>query len=257
MHITVLGSGTSIGVPYLNCPCEVCTSTNPKDKRLRASIRIDIDGNCFIIDCGPDFRQQMMQHPTPKIDAVLLTHEHYDHVSGLDDLRPFGNVNIFAEKNVIKAIKRGMPYCFPKKSLLPWRKKLYPGVPLLSVFRISTKPFEINGIQIQPIRCYHHKLPILGFRIQNFAYLTDISSIDDSEVEKIMDVDVLIVDALRITYHFSHFTLQQAQEFAARVRAKRVYFTHLSHQIGLHDAVQDSLPAGQFLCYDGMEIKVD
>ena len=136
-------------------------------------------------------------------------------------------------------------------------KKLYPGVPLLSVFPISNQPFEINGIAIVPIRCYHHELPILGYRIGSFAYLTDISRIDDSEVEKVMDVDVLIVDALRITYHFSHFTLQQAQAFAARVRAKRVYFTHLSHQIGLHEVVQAALPKNQFLCYDGLEIEID
>ena len=257
MHITILGSGTSIGVPYLNCPCEVCTSTNPKDKRLRASIRINIEGNCFIIDCGPDFRQQMMLHPTPHIDAVLLTHEHYDHVSGLDDLRPFGNVNIFAEKNVIKAIKRSMPYCFPKKSFSIFGKDLYPGVPLLSVFPINTNPFEINGITITPIRCYHHELPILGYRIGSFAYLTDISRIDDTEAAKVMDAEVLIIDALRQTPHFSHFMLSEAQDFAQKVRAKRVYFTHLSHQIGLHNAVQDSLPAGQFLCYDGMEIEID
>ena len=256
MRIYFLGTGTSQGIPVIGSKHPVCLSTNLKDKRLRSSILVEWNGLKILIDCGPDFRQQMMLHPTPKIDAVLLTHEHYDHVSGLDDLRPFGNVSIFAEKNVIKAIKRGMPYCFPKKSMLPWRRKLYPGVPLLSIFPISTQPFEINGIPIQPIRCYHHKLPILGFRIQNFAYLTDISSIDDSEVAKVMDVDVLIIDALRITYHFSHFTLQQAQEFSARVRAKRVYFTHLSHQIGLHAAVQASLPAGQFLCYDGMEIDV-
>lgn len=199
----------------------------------------------------------MMLHPTPHIDAVLLTHEHYDHVSGLDDLRPFGNVNIFAEKNVIKAIKRSMPYCFPKKSFSIFGKDLYPGVPLLSVFPINTNPFEINGITITPIRCYHHELPILGYRIGSFAYLTDISRIDDTEAAKVMDAEVLIIDALRQTPHFSHFMLSEAQDFAQKVRAKRVYFTHLSHQIGLHNAVQDSLPAGQFLCYDGMEIEID
>ena len=249
MRITVLGSGTSGGVPEVRCKCDVCLSTDVKDKRLRASVLVEINDKTILIDCGPDFRTQALNYNIEKIDYILLTHEHYDHTYGIGDLRPYGDVHIYAEENVCSTVRRNFPYCFAEVK--------YPGIPKLTLHTITEKPFKLEDIEIIPIRYMHASLPILGFRIGNFAYITDISSIKEEEIGKLQGLDVLIVDALRITPHFSHFMLSEAQDFAQKVRAKRVYFTHLSHQIGLHDAVQDSLPAGQFLCYDGMEIKVD
>ena len=246
MQITILGSGTSTGVPYLNCPCEVCRSADPHDARLRCSARIDTEGKTLLIDCGPDFRQQMLRHPTPQIDAVLITHEHYDHVAGIDDLRPFGQVGIYAEDRVCQAIRRNLPYCFAQTH--------YPGTPQLELHTIGTAPFDVAGVSIQPIRCYHAKLPILGYRIGSMAYLTDISGIDADQLPLLQNLDVLVVDALRQTPHFSHFMLSEAQDFARQTGAQRIYFTHICHQMGMHAAVQAHLPKGQYLCYDGMTI---
>ena len=248
MRVTVLGSGTSGGVPEVRCKCDVCSSTDPKDKRLRASVLIEIEDKTILIDCGPDFRTQALTNNIEKIDYILLTHEHYDHTYGIGDLRPYGDVHIYAEENVCSTVCRNFPYCFAEVK--------YPGIPKLTLHTITEKPFKLEDIEIIPIRYMHASLPILGFRIGNFAYITDISSIKEKEIGKLQGLDVLIVDALRITPHFSHFSLEQAQEFAAKVNAKQTYFTHICHSLGRHADVTKELPFGQHLTYDGLEIIV-
>lgn len=248
MRITVLGSGTSGGVPEVRCKCETCLSTDPKDKRLRASILIEVKGKNILIDCGPDFRGQVIQNNIDKIDYILLTHEHFDHTFGLGDLRPFGDVQIYAENNVCASVHRTFPYCFSEVK--------YPGIPKLTLHQITEKPFLLDDIEIIPIRYMHAALPILGYRIGNFAYITDISSIQEEELEKLQGLEVLIVDALRKTPHFSHFSLEQAQEFASKIHPKTTYFTHICHSLGRHAEVSKELPFGQHLAYDGLEIIV-
>jgi phosphoribosyl 1,2-cyclic phosphate phosphodiesterase len=248
MEVLFLGTGTSTGIPYINCPCEVCQSTDSKDKRLRASVLVSVDNKEILIDCGPDFRQQAIANDISSISAVLLTHEHFDHVTGIDDLRAYGEVEIYAEERVCHSLKRTIPYCFSEIK--------YPGVPIISLHEIDETSFDVQNTRIIPIRIWHHKLPILGFRIGNFAYLTDISGIDEIEYEKLQNLDVLVVDALRIKPHFSHFTLEQAVSFAQKTNAKRVYFTHISHQLGKHDEIENTLPQGMYLAYDGLKISI-
>ncbi len=245
-YITFLGTGTSTGVPYINCLCEVCQSADYKDKRLRSSVLISIDENNFLIDCGPDFRQQAIHNNIPSITALLLTHEHFDHVTGIDDLRAYGDVDIYAEERVCETIKHNMPYCFQEIK--------YPGVPSISLQTIDNNVFKIGDIEVIPIRVWHHKLPILGFRIGQCAYLTDISSIDKEELWKLDNLDILVVDALRIKNHFSHFNLDEAIVFANTVKAKRTYFTHISHQLGKHCEVEKILPNSIYLAYDGLKL---
>jgi len=251
MRIRFLGTGTSTGVPEIGCRCKVCTSKDKRDKRLRSSILIKINNENLLIDCGPDFRQQMLGLPFEKLDAVLLTHEHYDHVGGLDDLRPFnklGDIDIYAEKRVTDILLSRIPYCFAENK--------YPGTPNILLNEIENKPFYINDIEINPIRLMHYKLPIFGYRIGDFAYLTDLKTIPEEEYEKLKNLDVLVMNALRISEHISHQNLEQALENAARIGAKRTYFTHLSHQMGLHAEVQKMLPDGVFLSYDGLEVEI-
>ena len=248
MRITVLGSGTSGGVPEVTCKCDTCLSTDPKDKRMRASIFIEVKGKNILIDCGPDFRSQVLQNNIDKIDYILLTHEHFDHTFGLGDLRPFGDVHIYAENNVCASVRRTFPYCFAEVK--------YPGIPKLTLHEITEKPFLLDDIEIIPIRYMHAALPILGYRIGNFAYITDISSIQDEELEKLKGLEILIVDALRKTPHFSHFSLEQAQEFAAKIHPKTTYFTHICHSLGRHVEVSKELPFDQHLTYDGMKLEV-
>ena len=248
MRVTVLGSGTSGGVPEVRCKCDVCSSTDPKDKRLRASVLIEIEDKTILIDCGPDFRTQALNYNIEKIDYILLTHEHYDHTYGIGDLRPYGDVHIYAEENVCSTVRRNFPYCFAEVK--------YPGIPKLTLHTITEKPFKLEDIEIIPIRYMHASLPILGFRMGNFAYITDISSIKDEELEKLKGLEILIVDALRKTPHFSHFSLEQAQEFARKVNAKQTYFTHICHSLGLHADVSKTLPQNQKLAYDGLEITI-
>lgn len=204
-------------------------------------------GECLLIDCGPDIRQQLLSFPTPKIDALLLTHEHYDHVAGLDDLRPFKNLQVYALPRVCSIIRRNMPYCFDGS---------YPGVPSLCLNEIGAAEFTVGGITVIPVFCLHDKLPILGYRIGNFAYLTDVTAVADNEMEKLRDLDVLVVDALRIMPHHSHFSLQQAIDFSVNVNAGRTFFTHIAHQMGLHGAVNSVLPSGMELAYDGLSVEI-
>lgn len=244
--ITFLGTGTSTGVPQLGCGCETCVSTDPRDKRLRCSALITINDKRFLIDAGPDLRQQLIENKIYHIDAILLTHEHYDHVGGLDDVRPLGNVKIYAEKNVLYAIKRNMPYCFGKYK--------FPGVPDLELKKIDENEFEIDGIKIVPIRVMHAKLPMLGFRIGDAAYLTDVKTIDDSQIEKLKGLKVLVLNALRREYHFSHLSLDEAVKIAQKINVDVTYFTHASHQIGLHSKIQQELPENIHYAFDNLSI---
>lgn len=250
MKITFLGTGTSTGVPETGCTCPVCTSTDPCDNRLRTSVLVETDGNRILLDCGPDFRQQMSHIPFDKLNAILLSHEHYDHVAGIDDLRPFcrfGDINIYAESNVATAIRTRIPYCFGES--------LYPGVPRIIMNEIDiNSPFRVNDTEITPIRVLHGKLPIAGYRIGSMAYLTDVTLIPEEEYAKLHNLDILIISALRHEPHPSHQTLEQAIANAQRINASTTYFIHFSHHIGLHADIAPTLPPHMHLSYDFLQL---
>jgi len=248
MEILFLGTGTSTGVPQIGCECETCLSADPKDKRLRASVLITNNEDKILIDCGPDFRQQALSNRVNGISAVLLTHEHYDHIGGLDDIRPLGNVKIFAAETVLSVIRRNMPYCFQTEK--------YPGVPLIELHEIDETPFYIHHTEILPVRVMHANLPIFGFRIGTMAYLTDVKSIGQHEIDQLKNLDVLVLNALRPNKHFSHLSLNEAIELSDMIGAARTYFIHMSHDMGKHQEISQLLPENIQLAYDGLKINV-
>ena len=248
MDILFLGTGTSTGVPQIGCKCETCTSTDIKDKRLRASVLITEGDSQILIDAGPDLRRQLLANQISRLSAILLTHEHYDHVGGLDDVRPLGESDIYAEKRVLGVIQRNTPYCFAEKR--------YPGVPTIHLHEIDENEFYINNIKIQTIRVMHANLPILGFRVGKFAYLTDVKTIDEKNIELLKDLDVLVLNALRPAQHLSHLSLSEALDIAAKVGARKTYFTHMNHHMGLHETVNQLLPENIELAYDGLKLSL-
>ena len=253
MKITFLGTGTSQGIPMIASNHPVCLSNNSKDKRLRSSIMISWDDNRYIIDCGPDFRQQMLRENIQAINGVLFTHEHSDHTAGIDDLRPYtykmGEVPIYAQERVIESLKIRFSYIFETENR-------YAGAPKLIENIIDSSSFMLNEVQVTPIAVMHGKLPITGYRFGNVAYITDLKTMSDHEKKKLENLDVLIVNALRITAHPTHLNLEEAISFVNEIKPKRAYFTHISHKLGFHEEVEKILPENVFLSYDGLEIKL-
>ena len=251
MKITFLGTGTSQGVPVIGCDCRVCRSEDACDKRLRSSVLITHKDKQFVIDTGPDFRQQMLREKVNHLDFVLLTHGHKDHIAGLDDIRAFNHIqhkamDIYANELTCEDITREFYYVFSQNR--------YPGIPELNLHSVGDKPFDANGILVEPIELLHYKLSILGFRIDNMAYITDASFISEKEMQKLQYLDVLIINALRIEKHYSHFNLEEAMAIARQLKAKKTYFTHISHLIGLHEQCNASLPPDMALAYDGLAV---
>ena len=251
MRLTFLGTGTSIGVPEMCCHCQTCLSENPHDKRLRTSALIETGTENIIIDCGPDFRQQTLRAGVERVDAVLLTHEHYDHVGGLDDLRPYctgRNIPIYAERNVMDHIMERIPYCFGSE-----KKPRTPNMELVEI--VPDKSFSIGSTRILPIRVMHGTIPILGFRIGNLAYITDMKTIDPDQFILLEGVGTLVVNALHTKEHPTHQNVRQAVLFAERVGARQTYFVHMSHRAGLHDVMNAKFPQGMQFAYDGLTIE--
>ncbi len=253
MKITLLGTGTSQGVPIIGSDHPVCKSEDPRDKRLRVSVLLEWDDKSYVVDCGPDFRQQMLANDVSKIDGILFTHEHNDHVIGLDDVRPFyfrqGNISVYAHQRVMKELKKRFEYIFAIEDK-------YPGAPTLDEYQITEAPFHLGKKKVIPINVYHGKLQVFGFRIEDMAYVTDAKYIADEELEKLKGVKVLILNALRKKEHNTHLNLEQAVDVARKVGAEQTYFTHISHHMGFHAEVEKELPDNIHLGYDNMKIEI-
>lgn len=253
MTITFLGTGTSQGVPVIACDCEVCTSTDPHDKRLRTSVLIEGDDKTVVIDSGPDFRYQMLRAGVKRLDAIVFTHEHKDHVAGMDDIRAFNYrqnapVDVYATTRVQEALKREFSYIFAEFK--------YPGIPQINLHTIGLDPFDIGNLHFIPVEVMHYKLPVLGFRIKDFTYITDAKTVSETEKQKIKGTKILVINALQTQSHISHFTLDEAILFAQEIGAEKTYFTHISHRLGLHEAMSQQLPPNIAFAYDGLKLSV-
>jgi len=253
MKITFLGTGTSQGVPVIACNCEVCLSADDKDKRLRSSVMIQDKGKTVVVDTGPDFRQQMLRANVQELDALVFTHEHKDHVAGLDDVRAFNfkqkkDMDIYATDAVQEALKREFYYAFAAKK--------YPGVPHLNLIEIDTDPFDVEGITFIPIDVWHHKMLVKAFRVNDFTYITDANRIEEKELNKIRGSKVIVINALRKQDHLSHFTLDQAINLLEELQPEKAYLTHISHLMGKHEAVEQELPNFIEIATDGLTIEL-
>lgn len=253
MKITFLGTGTSQGVPVIACNCAVCLSKNPKDNRLRSSILIESDTTTIIVDTGPDFRYQMLRNHTQKLDAIIFTHPHKDHIAGMDDVRAFNYkqksaMEVFATEATQESLRREFYYIFSDFK--------YPGIPLINFNTITLDRFTVGDITLQPIEVFHYKMPVLGFRVKDFTYITDAKTITDTEFEKIKGTKILVINALQIEKHISHFTLEEAIAFAKKVNAEQTYFTHISHKLGKHKDVSEELGSNIALSFDGLSFDI-
>ena len=254
MKITFLGTGTSQGVPVIACDCSTCLSSDLKDKRLRTSVMLETDETMLVIDAGPDFRQQMLREHVSKLDAIILTHEHKDHIAGLDDVRAFNYksqdaIDIFCEERVQKVIKKEYSYVFSEYQ--------YPGIPKMRLNPIAEHGFSVGKMEIIPVRVFHYRLPVYGFRVGNFAYITDANYIPEESKEKLFGVKYLVVNALRKEKHISHFCLREALDLIREISPKKAFITHISHQMGLHREVSKELPPEIKLAYDGLSFMCD
>lgn len=253
MNVTFLGTGTSQGVPVIACDCAVCRSLDYRDKRLRVSVWIEVDGKSFVIDTGPDFRQQMLRARVRRLDAVLFTHQHKDHTAGLDDVRAFNftqnrDMPLYGRQEVLNQIRSEFAYAFSEHR--------YPGVPRLQLHAIDNQPFSLDGVTIQPIEVMHHRLSVFGFRVGDFTYITDANYISEEEIQKILGTRVLVLDALQRESHLSHFTLSQALDLIDRLNVPQAYLTHISHRMGLHRVVESELPPHVRVAYDGLTLSL-
>ncbi len=254
VKFTFLGTGTSQGVPVIACDCHTCTSEDPRDKRLRTSLLLETSGITMVFDAGPDFRQQMLREHVTKLDAIILSHEHKDHISGLDDVRAFNYksqdaIDIFAEERVQRAVRREYSYVFAEYQ--------YPGIPRMRLNAISDLNFKIKNVEITPIRVYHYRLPIYGFRIGNFGYITDANYIPDESKEKLFGVKYMVINALRKEKHISHFSLREAIDLIREISPRKAFLTHISHQMGRSSEVSKELPSEIMLAYDGLSLNCE
>lgn len=253
MKITFLGTGTSQGIPVITCNCDVCSSRDKKDNRLRTSVLIETKNTNIVIDTGPDFRQQMLREKVKKLDAVLFTHEHKDHISGLDDIRSYNYVqqkpmDVYGQQRVLEALKQEFAYVFSELK--------YPGIPQVILHEINTNIFTVNDVPVLPVPVMHLKLPILGFRIGNFGYITDANYISEESKKLLSGLDVLVINALRIKKHISHFNLQEALAIAGELKPKKTFLTHISHHLGKQEDILKMVPTGVEPAYDGLRISI-